>query len=635
MASTVTFHLRSTYALALVAALANASGCSTPRGAVGEFSQLTATPATLAGVSRAVDLPSSGPARVPAVRGSTDQVPATVAPSFQADPAPHLFRLPPTSLVGTAAATYVQLAAYAVNDAADDGWIRPVEVEHVEAVPVGTVPVGNVTVAADTRAQMPIDLANALAMGGASHLLIELARERVIESQAEYLEAKSLWLPSLRFGVGWTKHDGRLQAAPGTVSEISRNSLFVGGGAGLGNAPLAGGAGGPSRLAVSLSLADAIFESNSAAWMVHAASAGEDVAFNDSLLGIAIAYLDLVEAHGRTTNARVGLAAADEMVRLTTLFESAGAGNRAEVERANAEREFWRQRAEDHDRQAAGHSARLARLLRMDPYVRLVPVEETMAPVTLIDPHMPLEQLVAQGLGNRPELAEHAAMVEASNFRACQEHWRPWLPNVQVGASGGLFGGGPGSQFTNQSDRADVDLLAVWELQNLGLGNSALYQRRSSQARQAEMRAQWIQDGVMAEISVAATNVSSYHRQIQTALAEVNAAGESYQLNLQRVAQGEGLPLELLQAVRARISALDAHTKAVAGYNRAQYQLVRAVGRPPQAEYPQADSAEVIPEALGDPAPEAWPPPPVDATDEPPALVPDPQARATTRRRNR
>ncbi|MCH2401109.1 MAG: hypothetical protein MK364_18480, partial [Pirellulales bacterium] len=82
-----------------------------------------------------------------------------------------------------------------------------------------------------------IDLASALAMGGANHLQIALARERVVQAHSDLITAQALRLPSLQFGVGWNKHDGRLQETQGNVLEVSRNSLFVGGGLGLGNAP--------------------------------------------------------------------------------------------------------------------------------------------------------------------------------------------------------------------------------------------------------------------------------------------------------------------------------------------------------------------------------------------------------------
>ena len=427
----------------------------------------------------------------------------------------------------------------------------------------------------------PIDLANALGIGGASHLQVQLARERVIEAQAKWLKAKTLWLPNLRFGLGWNRHDGRLQETRGDVIEVSRNSLFVGGGAGLDGASLAGGSGGPARLMVNLSLADAYFERHAACWDVRAEQANVAGTFNDSQLDIAIAYFDLLQAHGRLANSREGEAATRQMLNFVTLFSDAGRGSPAEVDRAKAELAYWQQGSEEARRMTKSRSAELTRLLRLDHHVTLVPIEEKIAPIELVDSSMPVQQFVAQALSTRPELSKHQALVKASLFRMNQEHWRPWLPNVQAGASAGMFGGGSQSKFTSVSDRSDADVLAVWELQNIGYGNKALYRQRASQVRQARSEAEWIHDTIITEVVTAANDVASYHEQMNTAFGSVSAANQSYERNLQRVREGEGLPLELLQAIRARTGALDAYTKAVADYCRAQFHLIRAIGEPP------------------------------------------------------
>ncbi|MEX0714601.1 MAG: TolC family protein, partial [Pirellulales bacterium] len=193
----------------------------------------------------------------------------------------------------------------------------------------------------------PIDLANALALAGANNLRIRLARERVVEAQANLDQARLLWIPSLRAAVGYNKHDGRLQATEGEVIEAGRSSLFVGGGAGLGTHPLNGAAGGPARLFVDLALADAAFEPLVARQLVRAQAAARTTDVNDTLLAVATAYFDVVEADGLLANAESGVAAAREMSEITGSFFREGRGARSEFDRANAELAFWRQAAAD------------------------------------------------------------------------------------------------------------------------------------------------------------------------------------------------------------------------------------------------------------------------------------------------
>ena len=435
----------------------------------------------------------------------------------------------------------------------------------------------------------PIDLSGALRLGGADNLQIELARERVVEAEANLTLARASVLPSLWFGVGFNKHDGRLQETEGSVLEVSRNSLFVGGGAGLDGSSVAGGASGPSRLVLNLSLADAAFDPLVGRQLLDAQDADESATINDMLLAIATAYFDLVEAHSRLANARAALVAAEEMLELASLFAEEGNGANSEKYRAEAERSHWQRTVEDADRGTTGRSAELARLLHLDAGVTLTPVEDRLAPVELVDESTPVAALVSTGLHARPEMAQYQSLVDAAVSRFRQECLRPWLPYIQVGASAGAFGGGPSTEFESQSGRSDVDLLAVWEVKHLGLGNAALRRQRESQMVQVEVEAEAVEDQIVAEIITAAADVGSYHRQIDVTQEGVASAEKSYQLNLERIREAEGLPLELLQAVRARAASQDAHTEAISDYNRAQYRLLRAIGCTPASAAEHAD----------------------------------------------
>ena len=445
----------------------------------------------------------------------------------------------------------------------------------------------------------PIDLANALGLASANSLQIELARERVLEAVAQMRQADFQWLPSLRGGVGFNKHDGQLQATNGTVLPSNRQSVFVGGGAGLGNSTLAGGSGGPARLMVNLSLADAFFEPLVAERLVDAADAAETSTMNDELLAVAEAYFSLVEAHGLLAGAQQGLHSSTEMHDLIKLFNAHAKASSAEVDRTATEQARWEQAVEDTQRRSVLASADLIRLLRLDPHLIVVPAEDKVIPIALFDDSFATDSLIAQGLTSRPELAQHDAVVDAALRRLRQEKVRPWLPNVQLGASSGHFGGGPSDATTTSGGRLDLDVAAVWELRNLGFGNIALRRQRASQMRQAVNVAEQWRDRITSEIIKAHADVISFRRQIKTALDRVKASGASYRSNFQRIREeGEGLPIELLDAIRSRTEAQDAYTRAVTDYNRAQYRLLRAVGQPPGVldnEEDEAPDVEVIP----------------------------------------
>jgi len=426
----------------------------------------------------------------------------------------------------------------------------------------------------------PIDLANALGLGGADNLQVRLARTRLFQAQARHLQAKTLWLPSFRLGLGYNKHDGRLQETAGNVIEVERNSLFYGGGFGLGSAPLVGGAGGPPRLFVNLSLADAYFKPLAACQEVAAHGAAERVASNDSLAEIAIGYHSLLEAHGRLANAAAAGEMAQKMVELVENFEREGFSSKTEVSRARTAEGRWQRDVVDAERQAVTVSSRLARLLRLPPQVQLVPVEEFLMPIDFVDGAQDLDTMVAAAWQRRPEISQQAARREAACFRVQEEKWRPWIPNVQAGASGGGFGGGTSTNFPSSSDRSDVDLLAVWEWENMGLGNVARQRLRRGELHERVLELEALRDQIASEVVAAAADVTSYRRQMGIAQEAISSAELSYRLNEQRIRSSEGLPIELLQSISALAEARNAYTAAVADYNRSQYRLLRALGNP-------------------------------------------------------
>ena len=53
---------------------------------------------------------------------------------------------------------------------------------------------------------------------------------------------------------------------------------------------------------------------------------------------------------------------------------------------------------------------------------------------------------------------------------------------------------------------------------------------------------------------------------------------------MNRIRGAEGLPIETLQAIQSVATARRSYLATVTNYNRAQFQLLRAVGQPPTAE---------------------------------------------------
>jgi len=436
----------------------------------------------------------------------------------------------------------------------------------------------------------PINLPTALRLAGAESWNVQLAEERITEAYARHEKAKVMWIPSLNAGIGYTKHDGQIQATNGQVIDVSRNSLFVGGGAITSGAPpLTGGAGGPARLALDLSLTNAIFEPLAERQLYNAARSSHSAAFNNTLLEASLGYYDLVKAQGALAIATQNLKNAEELFSLTESFVKAGKGSRADVSRAAVEVSRRKQAIIKAELAMKVASTNLIRILQLDPeeigaQTLLVALEEQPLPVALIQESSSLPELIEQGHVSRPELSEQASRMEASRVRARAELWRPYLPNLHMGSSFGAFGGGRNGQLNQLDGRSDVDLLAVWQIENLGFGTRARRRQMNSQFRQNVLSTNRTFDIVSADVTNNWHTVHAQREQIQLAEENIQRASESYDQNIARIRGLAGLPLEGLQALSAVAGARQTYLNAIIGYNQSQLNLLRAIGRPPGME---------------------------------------------------
>ena len=436
----------------------------------------------------------------------------------------------------------------------------------------------------------PIDLPSALRLAGARDLDIAIAQERVSQALAELQQARVLWLPSIYIGPNWIRHDGQVQTVQGQIQNVSKSSLFLGGTAAAGSSvsgPIpAGGPAQVSGLTSILRFSDAIFEPLAARQVVDARRSGIQAATNDALLGVAEAYLDLQQAAGRLGIAREAATNAETLASLTASYARSGAGLDADYRRAVTERDRQRKNVELAVGDLEVSSAELVRRIRLDPRVVVAPVEPPETVLRLVPDSCPIDELITIGLRNRPELAEAQALVQATLTRLKQARLRPFIPSLALRYSGGGFGGGVNSFFGNFNGRSDADVNLYWEVQNLGFADRAIAKQRGAQQRVANLELMKVQDRVASEVVRAEKARIAASRQMEEAGRALPEAQASLNLNLANIRRGAGLPgatrpIEVLQPIQALAQARADYLDAVLAYNRAQFRLYRALGRPP------------------------------------------------------
>ena len=437
---------------------------------------------------------------------------------------------------------------------------------------------------------LPIDLPYALRLVNASNPTIEMARQRVAEAYAVLQQAQVMWVPNLWLGGNphapaflptFYHHDGNLQNANGLVFTTTKNNFFFQAGSSL-----------------EVSTADAFFVPRITRNALTAAQQNARAISQNIQLDVALAYLDLLRAYGALAINHDALKKAEEMNRVAQSAFKQGLGKTgADPNRARTEVEIRRQERYVLQEQAAVASARLTQLLLVDPTVDLIPADQTVVPLALVNTNCNLDELLAVALVTRPELAEDQALIRAALARWRQEKFRPLFPTLQAFYYNGSFVGGKIGSTTGPlgvaGGREDVLAQVSWELRNFGLGNLAAARQQNARYKFAQAHLIETQARVSAEVVASAKIVRQREQTLRDSQSAVRNAEEMWR-KLEVVAFGVGLParqydpLEPLLAERALLEARMTYLDNVIQYNRNQFRLYWAMGQPPASSLPGA-----------------------------------------------
>ena len=467
-------------------------------------------------------------------------------------------------------------------------------------LPPGTILQGDET---------PIDLASALRLAGAQNPDLMLARERVTEAVAVRQLAAAQLLPNLNVGFNSNLHRGALQQSNGNVLTVNRDALNVGLGAGA----VGAGTVNIPGLNYNLNVGEAWYGALQVRQLVAGRVATARAVENDTLLRVCLAYTDLLRADGRRAVAAQNRGEAAEIARLTAAYARAGQGRQADADRAAVELRRRDVETTQAEADTLAASARLCQLLNLDPSARLKPIDGWVVPAPLVPDPVPLSELVAIALMQRPELAARRAEIRGSIYALSSAKILPFSPNVVLGFSGDAFGGGSdlissppgfvggdgrlqqGPRFGNFGGRTDLDVAVFWQFRNLGVGNVALVNAAESRVRQGQFRELETLNRVRAEVAEAHARVAARFAQIDSTEKAVRSSADAYREDLTRIKGGQGLPLEVIDSLRLLARSRYEYLDTIVDYNRAQFQLFVALGRPPADTLARPIPADLVP----------------------------------------
>jgi outer membrane protein TolC len=469
--------------------------------------------------------------------------------------------------------------------------------------------------------RLPINLATALRLADARPVIVATAQASAWMSEADLQKAKVLWVPSLNMGAAYVRHDGfgpdfnRGVNVPTGLNALGQNSpgsfgrplnnninIFMGGG-GLTFTPSFPNyfyqpvPAGPLLPSPQMQfLTDIFFEPLRARQDLNAKRWDIQGAKNDALLMTAQAYFNVHKYRGQYAVAIDAVQRGRKLVReiadlsrdLVQAVEIDRARNLlADLEQnAVSARENWRIA-----------SAALTQVLRLDPRAVVEPLEQDHLQITLIEPSRSLDDLIPIGLTNRPELAKHQALVQATLVAIRREKLRPLLPSLLFNGfttpyelmQATAYGEGSGGKMNLWSFRNDITPQVLWMAENMGLGNLADIKEQRGAASAAIVRLFQIQDSVAGDVTRAQADVQSAAARVVQSEREVRGALVNYNGNVEGLRQTKRFgnvliqifrPQEAVFALQLLMTAYDNYINTVAEYNTAQFELFHALGYP-------------------------------------------------------
>jgi outer membrane protein TolC len=423
--------------------------------------------------------------------------------------------------------------------------------------------------------ELPIDLDSAMRLAASANPTIAIANEAIRLSQSEQLQARALLLPTLAAGLNYHEHDGTLQSSSGIIRDLDSRAFFVGAGAAAFATTTIPG------VRIYAHLGDAIFEPLAARQRVANRTYNASATCNSVMLDVAERYLALAAAEQRLAAAKLSDREFAEVARLTANFAKAGQGRTSDAERAQSESLLLRDEIDRQQEAVAVASADLVQILSLDPTVRLHSAGGGLSPIVLVSSDCSLDSLLKFARTNRPEVAAAWAAIEEARTRVRQEKVRPFLPLISVGVSSGDYGGGSnlaGYSFDHFAGRTDFDVLAVWNVQNLGIGNLARVRTSRAVVGEAIAEQQRILDRVSREVAEAFALIQAWRIEMESVLRQLDTASESFKLDLMRARNIEGRPIELLNSARLLEASRQEAIQAVVEFNLAQFRLYVAIG---------------------------------------------------------
>jgi outer membrane protein TolC len=411
---------------------------------------------------------------------------------------------------------------------------------------------------------LPITMDTVLRLAEEQNPQVLVAREKLNQSLAEQAVASKSWLPQTTAGIGYYRHEGGIQAPDGTLVHASSGALFPG-----------------VEIRTEIDLKEAAYLRVTAERSEWQTRAEVSKVTSEILLEACNAYIDLLTARrGEAVAVQLENFQRQMLKRAEKIVEDdKTAGARAQLASVQAEMMDRKRLLAKLHQQGDAAAAKLAYLLGLPPDVLLLPVDEALTPIELIDPTPPVHVLVSQALTNGPGIQELEGLIGVIQGGINQMNGPGrFMPTLQLNAIEGAFGAGKGATM-DWDNRLDIGLQAKWDLLSWV---TARERRRVAESKlaQAELTYQDLQGKLTAGVQESREGILSGRSQIRWSAEQIRYAAETYRLNESRIQGGvkEVSIRDVMDSIRSLELAHFNYLTSIQAHNKAQVQLLVLMG---------------------------------------------------------
>ncbi len=406
----------------------------------------------------------------------------------------------------------------------------------------------------ETGRSLPIDLPTVIRLAEANSLDILEAHARRDEAHGRRNEALGALLPEVTGTFRARKIDGMIQASFGQRDRATFSTLN----------PAVG-------VQLELNPAEALFDALAAHRALDAAEHESGRAHQDVLALATRQYFGLLAGHAQVRIAEQTLEASRELARIGRDRTSVGAGLKVDVLRAEAREGATAVRLVEAQRMLRRASLALALTLQLDPSVTLFPAETVVRQRTLIDPALPLDDLIERARTARPVANAEGQRLTAAEHEKSASLAEALGPTVFGSFEESAIGRSTGDLDNRQIYGGFIGLT----LSPSSIGRVQAADARVEQARLAQTR---VERRIAVEVISARDDVLTAQEQIAAAMRGLRAAEAALDLSQVRFKGGVGIGLEVLDAEAALSEARTNLVTAILAYDTSEIALLHAVG---------------------------------------------------------